>query len=232
MYFGEREYAKAKEDVRRAQALGYEVSPQLLENLNRESTRSPEYQALDKGWLYSDKGMHDEAIVEFNNAIQTKPNSAEAYYFRAGAYAKKNDFDKALSDYTKAIEINPEYGDAYYNRALIYLAKQGYDSAWKDVHKAERLGHKIDPAFLEKLKQCSADTSQSENNNMGTERANILLEGIFVDANDKYKAMINGNPVSEGNNIGTVKIDKVNKDSIDITVNGQKKNIKVGEKYE
>lgn len=38
MYFGEREYAKAKEDVRRAQALGYKVSPQLLENLNGKAT--------------------------------------------------------------------------------------------------------------------------------------------------------------------------------------------------
>ena len=160
MYFGEKEYAKAKEDVCRAQALGYEVSPQLLENLSRESARSPEYQALDKGGLYSEKGMHDEAIAEFNSAIQTKPNSAEAYYFRAGAYAQKNDFDKAVSDYTKAIEINPDYGDAYYNRALTYLAKQEYNSAWQDVHKAEKLGHKIDPAFLEKLKQCSGNTSQ------------------------------------------------------------------------
>lgn len=37
MYFGEKEYAKAKEDVRRAQALGYEVSPQLLKNLSDEA---------------------------------------------------------------------------------------------------------------------------------------------------------------------------------------------------
>ena len=151
MYLGVKEYAKAKEDVHKAQALGYGVSPQLLENLGRESAKSPEYQVLDKGWHYSDKGLQDEAIAEFNNAIQTNPNSAEAYYFRGGAYAQKNDFDKAVSDYNKAIEINPEYGDAYYNRALVYLAKQKYDLAWQDVHKAEKLGHKIDPAFLEKL---------------------------------------------------------------------------------
>ena len=34
MYFGEKEYAKAREDVGRAQALSYEVSPRLLKNLN------------------------------------------------------------------------------------------------------------------------------------------------------------------------------------------------------
>ena len=232
MYFGEKEYTKAKEDVTKAQALGYEINPQLLENLNRESTRTPEYQALDKGGLHSDKGMHDEAIAEFDNAIQANPNSAEAYYFRAGAYAKKDDFDKAISDYTKAIEINAEYGDAYYNRALVYLAKQKYDSAWQDVHKAEKLGHKIDPAFLEKLKQSSVDTSQPENSNMEIEKAELVVNGIFVGANGKYKAIINDKTVFEGSDIGGAKIDKINQDSVDIIANGQKKKIKVGEQCE
>ena len=142
MYFGEKEYAKAKEDVSKAQALGYTVSSQLLENLNRESTRSPEYQTLDKGGLYSDK---------------------------------------------------------------------------------------TDPALLGKLKQSSADASQPGNNSAEIESPNIALDGIFVDANGKYKAMINGSTVSEGSDIGGVKIDKINKDSVDVIVNGQKKNVLVGQ---
>ena len=211
MYFGEKEYAKAKEDVSKAQALGYEVSPQLLENLNRESTRTPEYQSLDKGGLYSDKGMHDEAIAEFDNAIQANPNSAEAYYFRAGAYAKKDDFDKAISDYTKAIEINPEYGDAYYNRALAYLAKGESDKSRWDYDKAKALGHKVDPKILELINRP------------------LIVSGVFTAEDGSKAVIINGKTCYEGDAISNAKIQKIGGDFVEVIVNGNKKNIRVGE---
>lgn len=222
MYFSIKEYDKAKADVLKAQALGYEVSPKFIEDLSRASAQSPQYQALDKGWDYSDKRMPDEAITEYTKAIQADPNSAEAYYFRAGAYYQKNNLDQAISDYTKAIEIDPGFGSAYYNRALMYLVKQNCDLAWQDLHKAEKLGHKIDPVISEKIKQCSGSFTSGN-----IKEVNVRLDGIFLDAGGKDSAIINGKVVFKGDTVNGIIVDKINKDSVDMIVNGNKKNIRI-----
>ena len=157
--------------------------------------------------------------------MQKEPADAEDYKNRGDAYLVKGNVGQAISNYTKAIETNPKDGEAYNNRAVMYFGEREYAKAKEDIRKAQALGYEVSPQFLEKLKQCSADTSQPENSNMEIERVNIVLDGIFVDASGKYKAMINGSTVSEGSDISGIKIDKINKDSVDIIVNGQKKNM-------
>ena len=59
----------------------------------------------------------------------------------------------------------------------------------------------------------------------------IIVGGILVDGNGKKSVIINDNVVSEGNNIGDIKIDSINKDSVDITLKGKKIHIKENETY-
>ncbi|MCX5692556.1 MAG: tetratricopeptide repeat protein, partial [Candidatus Omnitrophica bacterium] len=65
-------------------------------------------EALDKGIEYAQKGKYDEAISEYNEAIEINPNYAEAYSNRGDAYAKQGNLSQAISDCTKAIGINPD----------------------------------------------------------------------------------------------------------------------------
>ncbi len=61
-------------------------------------------------------------------------------------------------------------------------------------------------------------------------KGNYLLEGIYYDfQTNKSSALINGNVLFAGDNIKNIRIEGINKDSIDIIVNGQKKKLEIGQ---
>ena len=94
-----------------------------------------------RGRSYLEKGQNDDAISDFDKAIELNPKDAEIYFFRGNAYHNKRQFDKAMSDYSKAIEINPRYTNAYYSRGLYYQTIEEYRKAISDFDKVI----KIDP---------------------------------------------------------------------------------------
>lgn len=61
----------------------------------------------DLGGVYVTKGQYDQAILNFNKALEMNPKYAEAYCNRGGAYLGKGRYDMAILDFNKAIEINP-----------------------------------------------------------------------------------------------------------------------------
>ena len=64
--------------------------------------------------------MYDQAIADYNMAIELKPDYAQAYVNRGNAYRDKGVIDRAIADYSKAIELKPDYAQAYYNRGGAY----------------------------------------------------------------------------------------------------------------
>ncbi|MBU0895005.1 MAG: tetratricopeptide repeat protein, partial [Candidatus Omnitrophica bacterium] len=101
------------------------------------------------------KGNIDQALSDYNKAIEFDPKDANVYNNRAAAYLKKGNLDQSISDYNKAIELNHEYVDAYNNRAVAYFNKEQYVKSWEDVHSAQALGRKANPEFIEALKKAS-----------------------------------------------------------------------------
>jgi len=93
---------------------------------------------------YSEKGDYDNAIANYNKAIELNPESSRAaiYYNRGIAYSKKNDFDRAIADYNKAIEINPNDAEIYFNRGGAYYRKGDIDKAISDTNKASEIDPK------------------------------------------------------------------------------------------
>jgi len=89
-------------------------------------------ETVNKGLNYANKGMYDEAIAEFNKAIQIDPNHENAYYNRGRTYYLKGNFDQAIADYTKVIQINPNDADTYYNRGHAYHNKNDLKRAITD----------------------------------------------------------------------------------------------------
>lgn len=67
-----------------------------------------------------EEGRYDEAIVEFNRAIELAPKLAMAYTNRGSAYINKGELDKAIADCDKAIDLDPKLAEAYSNRAYAY----------------------------------------------------------------------------------------------------------------
>ena len=54
----------------------------------------------------------------------------------------------------------------------------------------------------------------------------ISLQGISFDPATRSSAIINGKVVFEGDSVSGIIVDKINRDSVDIVVNGEKKNIR------
>ena len=107
---------------------------------------------FDSGKAKIYKSQFEEAIADFDMAIELQPELYEAYFFRGNAYLNKGDIEKAIEDYDKTIEIRSDYADAYVNRgnAKTYLYND-QSKGCEDWLIAEELGK---PNLSDKTKWC------------------------------------------------------------------------------
>ena len=111
-------------------------NPTRVRCLKKELARTYVYRADAHFWK---KGDSDNALTDYDKAIELNPESAEAYKDRGISYLSNSDFDNAIKDYTKAIELDPESAEAYKNRAIAYLGKSDFDNVITDYTKAIEL---------------------------------------------------------------------------------------------
>jgi tetratricopeptide (TPR) repeat protein len=81
------------------------------------------------GRYYHDHGLRNEAILEYQTALEEPANnrldeSFVTYYNLGRIYSDLKDYEKALSHYYKALSINPQFPPIYNNIAGI-LDRQG-----------------------------------------------------------------------------------------------------------
>ena len=84
-------------------------------------------------------GEFEEAIINFNKAIESEPNNIIALNNRGVAYKEKDEHDTAIIDYTQAIELKPDYVDAYINHGNSFVNKHDFERAIADFDKAIKL---------------------------------------------------------------------------------------------
>jgi len=80
-------------------------------------------QAMDK----YDKADFDGAIVDFSQAIQLKPDYAQAYMGRAMAYKRLGDLENQITELRKAAELLQKQGDTEAYQTTIDLIKVTQD---------------------------------------------------------------------------------------------------------
>jgi len=87
-------------------------------------------------------GNVDEALKDYNKAIELNPDYFKAYNNRAILKSSKLQNDnEALKDFNKAIEINPNYADAYVGRGTSKYNIKDFKGACKDWNKAASMGN-------------------------------------------------------------------------------------------
>ena len=120
----------------------------LIEDVNQQKKKSKTAISYFKGVACQLKRRWDEAIDEYNKAIEINPEYACAYNARGHAYYIKGQYDKAISDFTKAIKLNPRNAEAYNDRGITYdEGKSEYDKAISDFTKAIELNPKDAKAY-------------------------------------------------------------------------------------
>ena len=78
----------------------------------------------------------DEAIAQYQKALEINPNDAEAHYNLGIALLQKGQVDEAMVQFQKALEINPNYAEAHNNLGLVLFQKGQVDEAIAQYQKA------------------------------------------------------------------------------------------------
>ncbi len=117
-------------------------------NANYQSTSSKTAAAYyERGRGYGRKDEHDQVIIDqaikdFNRAIELDPNKAEFYFERGRSYGQKNYNRQAIEDYNRAIEVDPGNKDYYYWLGMAYEFKGDRKAAEHNFQLAAKLGNK------------------------------------------------------------------------------------------
>jgi len=104
-----------------------------------------------RGVAYNNKNAFDDALADYNKAIELNPKYAAAYLNRGVLYAaKRNQLDLALSDFSEAIKSDPQYELAYLNRGIAYRKTGQFALAIADMNKAIKLNSSNAKAYYNK----------------------------------------------------------------------------------
>ena len=96
-----------------------------------------------RGVCYSQLGLNDQAIADYNQALVLMPDYAEVYYEKGYSYFLLSQYDSALSAFDRAIGLNAQYAAAYVNRGSIYCILGKRQQAIEDWNTAEGLGAQV-----------------------------------------------------------------------------------------
>ncbi len=86
------------------------------------------------------QGQVEEAIAQYDEALQINPANADYYFRRGGSYGRLGQYDKALEDLSEAIRLDSGHVGAYSTRGITYFLLGEHQKAIDDYNQAiERL---------------------------------------------------------------------------------------------
>ncbi len=74
----------------------------------------------NRGLMYFHSGQLEEAIADYNRALEINPNLAAAYNNRANCYVNQGELVDALVDYDRALDLNPFHLRALINQGVTF----------------------------------------------------------------------------------------------------------------
>ena len=75
---------------------------------------------ITMGMIYSGTGKDQQAVKEFQNALENDANNPEAYRGLAKAYESLSLLDDAEATYQRSIELKPNYWAGYNDLGVFY----------------------------------------------------------------------------------------------------------------
>ncbi len=106
--------------------------------LGRIIARDPEFADAYqyRGFSWDAINQHDNALADYNRALELKPDEPLILCRRGGLLREKGCFQKALADFNQAIKLNEHLIIAYYERAYLWMLLEEYDKAILDASYA------------------------------------------------------------------------------------------------
>jgi tetratricopeptide (TPR) repeat protein len=128
----------------------YEVAVEMFTVLLKHSDIQSQSRSIALGWqgnIYRWMQRYEEAIKNFDCAIELNPKLDWAIARRGQTYRFMERYEKALKDFDCAIELNPKLDWAIARRGDTYKLMKRYSEALKDYNRAIELNPKLDWAI-------------------------------------------------------------------------------------
>lgn len=94
----------------------------------------------NRGVALYDSEDYEKAIVEFDQALQLRPDYTEAHFNRGRAYYDLRDDHRAITNFNRGLELSPNDAEAHLWRAEMYADIGDRAKALADLQQAEELG--------------------------------------------------------------------------------------------
>ncbi len=213
-------YAKT---MARIGADGYRLMADWLEGIERDelparidqnfpvNSNTKDETWLLRGMLFGMKGMNDEALVNFDQALSFNPKYAPFWFARGGVLLLLERLDEAGESFDRAVEIEPNNVEVWKLRGSIFNQQGRYEDAVKVFQRAVEINDN-DPEIREKLGRALIELKRYEeainnydriyelkpDDKVHWSRKGYLLEitGRQVEAIDSYLAAIKSNPTN------------------------------------
>jgi len=151
----------------------------------------------DRGIAYYKQGQFDQAMADFNKAIELNPIFPQAFLDRGSIYMQQGRIPQAMADFSQAIAINPKYLEAYNNRSYFYTLTGHLTQALSDLDKIIEINPNYEGAYfnrgniyfrLNDLDKAIADYTQAITLNPRFEKPYTNLIAIYYGLNEIEKA--------------------------------------------
>ena len=111
-----------------------------------------------QGESFLSDDCYDEALSEFQKAIDIKPNYARAYFGCGHVYRRTKRYTNAIIAFQQAIKFKPNYKVAHYGLALVYLESGNNSKAKTAVHATLKIDPHYQPAhqLLDAIKSATS----------------------------------------------------------------------------
>ncbi|MBB5340721.1 tetratricopeptide repeat protein [Tunturiibacter gelidoferens] len=99
------------------------------------------------GIALDDEEKHEEAIAEYQKAIELDPKDTHAYYDWGIALDSEGKQEEAIAKYQKTVELDPKYVNAYYNWGIALHSEGKHEEAIAKYQKTVELDPKYVNAY-------------------------------------------------------------------------------------
>jgi protein O-mannosyl-transferase len=82
------------------------------------------------------RGKIDEAIAQYQKALEIQPGLSSAHYNLGNAFLKHGELNEAIAQYQKTLELRPNHADSLYNMGLALFKQGKLDEAIAQLRKA------------------------------------------------------------------------------------------------
>lgn len=100
-----------------------------------------------RGVLFSDLDANDQALRDFNAALDLDPHDAEAYNSRGVVYHKLKQYELARADFDQSISLAPDRAYPYYSRGHLSYYQGRFAEAREDLESGVSLAAPEDEPY-------------------------------------------------------------------------------------